>query len=607
MLRLAGLGLVGALVVTLALALGLLIASQIIKPADLHDFESDDFYKTSARQTHPGDTGLLVSLSFEQSHGGDLTDVTGLETHVYPNFLPQIRRYAWYPYRADETLTVTPTWSADVASVSVDGKPHDLAAPITLDAANHGAEVSITASSADGTRTASYVILTLPYNFPPLRTKISDASQVAPGLITGMQAAPNNETYPVKKQLHALLYTQGISGMLKMLNKARKQPYDDFINVDLGRNLDLKNREYLPFVNFVLDKNGTPLKYNNAAVRTIFLPFTSEDEDGLLPKHGFAYKEIVMDDAAHFAEAITRSFIAPKGEATRIEVPRHLDQFDDGHHITVTPQGTLQNLFYRVHPKGTVTKNGDTLEVNVTSAYLYELNDEGEIVWEWDSIDHFPPYLTGSYLPAHRYADWDYFHTNGVRFVPGGKQLLVSARYLRSVANVQYPSGEVNWVLGDPAGKINQFTYIDDPLGGVSSLHAAVMRGEDEVLVFDNGHYATPEFREGSILYDAPIETRHDYTRVVSYKLDLEAMTATYQREWTYPEFLVRTAGYLMFVPREERSEDGESVTTENLLISWGSGGAFTEYNADNELVMSTDTGGITYQFYKFNLDHWME
>lgn len=591
----------------IAIIAGLLIFALTVAPADLHDFESDDFYKTSAAQTDPGDTSLLVSLDYDQSLGGDLAEQTGLVTPVYPNFFPEIRRYAWYPYRSDDTLSVTPKWSADVAKVSVNGEPHDLAAPITLSAKDHGTEVSITATTADGARTANYVILTLPYNFPPLKTKISDPAQVSPGMITGMQAAPNNPTYSRSKVIRSLLYTQGISGTLAMLRKAGKKPYDDFINPPFKQTLDLETREYLPFVNFVLDKNGTPLKYSSIAARTIFLPFTTEDDDGLLPQHGFVYKEIVMNDDAHFAEAIARSYIAPKGEATRTEVPRHLDQFDDGHHITVTPHGTVQNLFYRIHPKGTVIKNGDTLDVNVTSTYLYELNDEGEIVWEWDSVDHFPPSSTGSYLPSDRYQEWDYFHTNGVRFAPGGDQLLVSARYLRSVANVEYPSGEVNWVLGDPAGAINQFTYVDDPLGGVSSLHAAVMKGEDEILIFDNGHYPTPEYEEGSYIYSAPIETRHDYTRVVMYKLDFEAMTATYQREWTYPEIMVRTAGYLMFVPREETGEDGEMTETENLLISWGSGGAFTEYNADNELVMSSDMGGMTYRFYKYDLDHWME
>ena len=76
-------------------------------------------------------------------------------------------------------------------------------------------------------------------------------------------------------------------------------------------------------------------------------------------------------------------------------------------------------------------------------------------------------------------------------------------------------------------------------------------------------------------------------------------MTATYQREWNYPEQLVRTAGYLMFVPRN----NGE----ENLLISWGSAGAFTEYSPDNQQVLSTDVGGITYRFYKVDIDHWMD
>ncbi|MEO1729760.1 MAG: aryl-sulfate sulfotransferase [Pseudomonadota bacterium] len=602
MLRVVGLG-VGAILIAV---LGVLIAALTIRPADLHDFESDDFYKTSAAQTDPGDATLLTGWSYDQSLGGDLSEVTGLDIHVYPNFLPEVRRYAWYPYRSDDSLTVTPQWSAEVASVTVNGEAHEPSDPISLSAENHGSEVSITAKTADGARVANYVILTLPYNFPPLRTKITDPSQVSPGMITGMQAAPNNETYPRPKVIHALLYNQGIAGALQMLKKAQKKPYDDFVNVQLCRNLDCENREYLPFVNFVLDKNGTPLKYNNTSPRTIFLPFTTEDDGGLLPKHGFAYKEIVMNDEAHFAEAISRSFVAPIGEASRMEVPRHLDQFDDGHHITVTPHGTLQNLFYRMHPKGTVIKNGDVLDVNVTSTYLYELNDEGEISWEWDSIDHFPPSSTGSYLPSDRYHYWDYFHTNGVRFAPGGDQLLVSARYLRSIANVEYPSGEVNWVLGDPAGAINQFTYIDDPLGGVSSLHAAVMRSDDEILVFDNGHYPTSEFSEGSVLYDAPIQTRHEYTRVVKYKLDFEAMTATYQREWTYPEFMVRTAGYLMFVPRQEQGDDGDTVETENLLISWGSGGAFTEYNAENELILSADTGGMTYRFYKYDLDHWM-
>lgn len=581
----------------LASLIGLLVASQTLKPGDLHDFESADFYQSSAKQTSPGDSELLRDLTFDQTLSGDLSDLTALDVHVYPNFIPQVRRYAWYPYRRSDRLVISPNWSDEVASVTLDGEAISLTQPIELSAKNHGQEVQLTAVAADGVRTANYVILTMPHNFPPLKTQIEAPDEVAPGIITGLQAAPNNPTYSRLKQVRMLLYTQGIRGTLAAMRKSRLQPFDDFTAADLGASLDFEHREYLPFVSFVLDKYGTPLKYTTSSARTIFLPVTTSGEGGLLPEKGFLYKEVVMDADDNFAEAITRSFIAPVGEDTRIEIPRHLDQFDDGHHIAMTPWDTVQNLFYRIHPAGTTLANGEVLDVNVTSTYLYELDRDGNVTWEWDSIDHFPPSEETSYLPKDRYAEWDYFHTNGIRFAPGDQELIISARHLRAIANVDYASGDVNWVLADPASPLNEFTYIDDPLGGIGTLHAAIMR-DDELLIFDNGHYETPEYRDGSYIYGAPIETRHDYTRVVSYKLDVVEKTATYQREWTYPERLVRTAGYLMFVPNGD---------AENLLISWGSGGAFTEYNPDNRLILSTDTGGMTYRFYKIDIDHWMD
>ena len=584
------------------LLVGLILASQVVRPPDLHDFESVDYYKTSAEQASPGDPGLLLDLRFDQTLGGDLSGVSTLDVHVYPNFLPQVRRYAWYPYRASDQLKVTPSWDPQVASVTLDGEPLSSSVPFELSAQDHGREVTIRAQTADGSRSANYVILVVPHTFPPLKTRISSADEVAPGIITGLQAVGvNNPTMSRLRGLRLLLYVNGVAGTLQALSKAGMQQFDDFIAANPAESLDFEHRKYLPFVNFALDQYGTPLKYSNYAPRTIYLPFTTSKDEGLLPRQGFIYKEGVTDTDDNFAEAITRSFIARRGERGKsagTEVPRHLDQFDDGHHIEVTPWETIQNVFYRIHPAGTELNNGDTLDVNVTSAYIVELDRQGKVVFEWDSIDHFPPGRSGSYLPKDRYPEWDYFHTNGIRFAPGNEELLVSARYLRAVANVAYPSGEVNWVLADPASSLNQFTYVDDPLGGISTIHAAIMRG-DEILVFDNGHYDTPEYREGSVIYGGPIETRHTYTRVVSYKLDLSSMTASYQREWTYPERLARTAGYLMFVPHT----DGH----ENLLISWGSGGAFTEYSPDNRLVMATDTGGLTYRFYKVNIDHWME
>ena len=595
MARISSIGLLGGMI----LLFGMLVSCQVIPPANLHDFESDDFYKTSAEQTSPGDTGLLISLDFEQELGGRLSTETDLETHVYPNFLPEVRRYGWYPYQPSDRLVVTPTWAADVTTVTVDGKPHSVTDPISLKAKKHGREVSITASTEDGARTANYVFLTLPHTFPPLKTKISSVEDVAPGIITGLQGAPNNPTFSVNRQARISLYNSGLRGTLAANRKRSMQPFDDFIAANLEESLDFEHRVYLPFTNFVLDQFGTPLKYNNAAPRSIFVPFETSKDEGLIPEHGFIYKEFVMDSDLNFAEAMSRSYIQPFGDEKRTEIPRHLDQFDDGHHIAMTPWDTIQNLFYRIHPAGTELNDGTKLDVNVTSTYIVELDREGNVIWEWDSIDHFKPDQSTTYLPKDRYSEWDYFHTNGIRFSPNNEYLIVSARHLRAVAGIDYPSGEVSWVLADPASPLNQFTYIGDPLGGLSTLHAAEMRGTDELLVFDNGHFDTPEYREGSIIYDGPIDTRHDYTRVVSYKLDFDAMTATYQREWTHSDRLTRTAGYLMFVPRT----DGD----QNMLVSWGSAGFFTEHSPENELIMETETGGMTYRFYKTNIDDWVQ
>ncbi|MEM7493934.1 MAG: cadherin-like beta sandwich domain-containing protein, partial [Pseudomonadota bacterium] len=193
------------LALVFVLLIGALAASQVVKPSDWHDFESEDFYKTSAAQTDPGDTTLLQNLSFSQALGGELTDFTTLDLHVYPNFLPQIRRYAWYPYRRTDQLTISPTWSGDVAKVTLNGAPVSLSDPILVSAENIGQEVRLEAFTPDDERRASYVVLIMPHNFPPLKTRVNAADDVAPGIITGVQAAPNNPTYSRLKQVRMLL------------------------------------------------------------------------------------------------------------------------------------------------------------------------------------------------------------------------------------------------------------------------------------------------------------------------------------------------------------------------------------------------------------------
>ena len=134
--------------------------------------------------------GCCSIWEFDQILGDDLAGSQALDVHVYPNFLPQIRRYAWYPYRESDKLYDQPVLGDDVAEVTLDDAPLPLTTVIELSAQDHGKEFVLEAKSADGDRAASYVILVMPHTFPPLKTQISSAEDVAPGIITGMQAAP---------------------------------------------------------------------------------------------------------------------------------------------------------------------------------------------------------------------------------------------------------------------------------------------------------------------------------------------------------------------------------------------------------------------------------
>ena len=199
-----------------------------------------------------------------------------------------------------------------MVSVTVNGKPHPVSEPIKLSAADFGRETSIIAQTPEGARTANYVFLTLPHTFPPLKSQVNSPDEVASGIITGLQATLNNPTFPPMKFLRNLPIPRVC--LAPLLNCVRQECSRSTISPPVKSALIwiTKNRVYLPFVSFALDKFGTPLKYNNMALRTIFLPITTSRDEGLLTKEGFIFKENVMNADDNFAEAITRSFCLPQ-------------------------------------------------------------------------------------------------------------------------------------------------------------------------------------------------------------------------------------------------------------------------------------------------------
>jgi hypothetical protein len=106
-------------------------------------------------------------------------------------------------------------------------------------------------------------------------------------------------------------------------------------------------------------------------------------------------------------------------------------------------------------------------------------------------------------------ADLD--HPNSIDFDLDG-QVIVSYRDLSSIVKVNRRTHEFAWILG---GTHNQFTFLNDPLGGFDSQHCARILPDGHLLIFDNGWTHSPQA-----------------SRAVEYALDTAAKTAT--MVWQY-------------------------------------------------------------------------
>jgi hypothetical protein len=105
----------------------------------------------------------------------------------------------------------------------------------------------------------------------------------------------------------------------------------------------------------------------------------------------------------------------------------------------------------------------------------------------------------------------DLDHPNSIDFdLDGG--VIVSYRSLSAIVKVNPDTHAIEWQLG---GVKNEFTFMNDPLGGFDGQHSARVLPNGHLLIFDNGWTHSPQM-----------------SRAVEYELNRSAMTAT--MVWQY-------------------------------------------------------------------------
>jgi len=126
---------------------------------------------------------------------------------------------------------------------------------------------------------------------------------------------------------------------------------------------------------------------------------------------------------------------------------------------------------------------------------LAELNTAGEVMREWDLTDIFRQEMTAAGDdPTNFVRDGvDWFHMNSAVYLPEDDSLLVSSRE-NFVVKLDYASGTIKWVFGDPT----KHWYVNYPSlrrlavtlpAGLYPIgqHAVSSPAAGELLLFNNG------------------------------------------------------------------------------------------------------------------------
>lgn len=129
----------------------------------------------------------------------------------------------------------------------------------------------------------------------------------------------------------------------------------------------------------------------------------------------------------------------------------------------------------------------------------------------------------------------DWFHNNAVWYDKNTNSMTFSGRHMDSMINLDYETGDLNWIISDPTGwpeelqekmKKYFFTPVGNNFGWQYEQHACLITPNGDVMCFDNHHYGAKKGAPGQIA------AKDNYSRGVRYRINTEDMTI--EQVWEY-------------------------------------------------------------------------
>jgi len=214
---------------------------------------------------------------------------------------------------------------------------------------------------------------------------------------------------------------------------------------------------------------------------------------------------------------------------------------------------------------------GGNPAASVQQMLIQEIDIDGNILFQWRSLDHFPVAVTFEDLTAPSIR---YFHLNSIVVDTDG-HFLISARHASLVAKIHRKTGKVLWILG---GKLNQFVFSKNPdipdNPEFSYQHDVNRIGNGKITLFDNGTQRTPQ-----------------WSRAAEYEID--EVNKTCRLVWQYrktPDVYAGVQGAVQTLPNG------------NKLIAWGSAmqnnrTIITEVDTQNKEVYEAQLPSMMYPY----------
>jgi hypothetical protein len=217
-----------------------------------------------------------------------------------------------------------------------------------------------------------------------------------------------------------------------------------------------------------------------------------------------------------------------------------------------------------------------------TQFIIQEVDVDGNVVFQWRSLDHIP--VTDSYQTLTGQNIGDYIHVNSIWFDEIDGNIILSCRNTTEVIKISRVTGDIIWRM---QGKHNQFAFTNAIPGNTDPAYFQVQHNarrlpNGNITIFDNGYSAHS---------DPQYDFTRPYSRAVEYVIDETNKTARLVWEYRHsPDIITYNGGSV------ERLPGGHTIT------QWGNDNnaapalAMSEADADGKLVcdMALPQFGVT-------------